>query len=291
MAALLCFPLIALFAFFIRRFVLRVLGGEPALATAIANQISRGDISSAIVVSAGDTSSLLSAMKRMSAAIHTLTSDTTTLASAAVAGKLATRADATRHQGDFRKVVEGVNDTLDAVIGPLNVAATTVDRIARGDIPAKITDPYNGDFNILKNNLNTCIDAINALVADAARLTGAAVDGKLATRADAARHQGDFRKIVTGVNDTLDAVIGPLNVAAATVDRIARGDIPAQITRSLQRRLRPPQEQPQHLHRCRQRARRRRCHAGGRRHAGQARHARRHVQASGRLPEDRRRGQ
>jgi methyl-accepting chemotaxis protein len=229
-AALLCFPLIALFAFFIRRFVLRVLGGEPALATAIANQISRGDTSSAIVVSAGDTSSLLSAMKRMSAAIHTLTSDTTTLASAAVAGKLATRADATRHQGDFRKVVEGVNDTLDAVIGPLNVAATTVDRIARGDIPAKITDPYNGDFNILKNNLNTCIDAINALVADAARLTRAAVDGKLATRADAARHQGDFRKIVTGVNDTLDAVIGPLNVAAATVDRIARGDIPAKIS-------------------------------------------------------------
>jgi methyl-accepting chemotaxis protein len=229
-AALLCFPLIALFAFFIRRFVLRVLGGEPALATAIANRISRGDISSAIVVRAGDTSSLLSAMQRMSAAIRTLTSDTTTLASAAVAGKLATRADATRHQGDFRKVVEGVNDTLDAVIGPLNVAAATVDRIARGDIPAKITDPYNGDFNILKNNLNTCIDAIHALVADAARLSSAAVAGKLATRADPAGHQGDFRKIVTGVNDTLDAVVGPLNVAAATVDRIARGDIPAKIS-------------------------------------------------------------
>jgi methyl-accepting chemotaxis protein len=229
-AALLCFPLIALFAFFIRRFVLRVLGGEPALATAIANRISRGDISTAIVVRTGDTSSLLSAMKRMSTAIHTLTSDTMSLASAAVAGKLATRADATRHQGDFRKVVEGVNDTLDAVISPLNVAATTVDRIARGDIPAKISDAYNGDFNILKNNLNTCIDAINALVTDAARLARAAVDGKLATRADAARHQGDFRKIVSGVNDTLDAVIGPLNVAAATVDRIARGDIPAKIS-------------------------------------------------------------
>jgi hypothetical protein len=41
------------------------------------------------------------------------------------------------------------------VIGPLNVAAGYVDNIAKGNIPAKITDRYNGDFNILKNNLNT----------------------------------------------------------------------------------------------------------------------------------------
>ena len=40
-------------------------------------------------------------------------------------------------------------------------------------------------------------------------LVKAAVDGKLATRADAGKHQGDFRNIVQGVNETLDAVIGP----------------------------------------------------------------------------------
>ena len=42
---------------------------------------------------------------------------------AAVEGKLSTRADATKHQGDFRKVVEGVNNTLDAVIKPINEAS------------------------------------------------------------------------------------------------------------------------------------------------------------------------
>jgi len=47
-------------------------------------------------------------------------------------------------------------------------------------------------------------------------LAKAAADGKLATRADAGTHQGDYRKIVQGVNETLDAVIGPLNVAAST---------------------------------------------------------------------------
>ena len=154
------------------------------------------------------------------------------LAVAAVEGKLATRADASKHGGDFGKIVSGVNHTLDAVIGPLNVAAEYVDLISKGDIPAKITDNYNGDFNNIKNNLNVCIDAVNMLVADANMLANAAVAGKLETRADASRHGGDFGKIVSGVNLTLDAVIGPLNVAADYVARISVGDMPEVITAS-----------------------------------------------------------
>src|SRR6202034_639380 len=96
-------------------------------------------------------------------AVNALVADAGLLSKAAVEGKLATRADATKHQGDFRKVVEGVNGTLDAVIGPLNVSAEYVDRISKGDIPPRITDNYNGDFNEIKNNLNNCIDNIKAL--------------------------------------------------------------------------------------------------------------------------------
>jgi methyl-accepting chemotaxis protein len=163
-------------------------------------------------------------------AVNALVADAVLLAKAAVDGKLATRADASKHQGDFRKVVQGVDDCLDAVIGPLNVAANYVEQISRGAIPAKITDTYNGDFNVLKNNLNTCIEAVNAMAADAVLLVKAAVEGKLATRADASKHQGDFRKIVQGVNELLDAVIVPLNVSANYVDRISKGDNPPLIT-------------------------------------------------------------
>ncbi len=165
-------------------------------------------------------------------ALNAMLADAAMLTKAAVEGKLSTRADASKHQGDYRKVVEGVNATLDAVIGPLNVSAEYVDRISKGDIPPKITDSYNGDFNEIKNNLNACIDAVNALVSDAAFLSKAAVEGKLGARAEAGKHHGDYRKIVEGVNATLDAVIGPLNVSAEYVDRISKGDIPPKITDS-----------------------------------------------------------
>ncbi|HQM44886.1 MAG TPA: methyl-accepting chemotaxis protein, partial [Smithellaceae bacterium] len=207
--------------------------GPLNVAAGYVDRISKGEIPEKITDNYnGDFNKIKNNLNQCIDAVNALIADANMLSRAAVEGKLATRADASRHQGDFRKIVSGVNDTLDAVIGPLNVAAGYVDRISKGEIPEKITDSYNGDFNTIKNNLNQCIDAVNALIADADMLSRAAVEGKLATRADASRHQGDFRKIVSGVNDTLDAVIGPLNVAAGYVDRISKGEIPERITDS-----------------------------------------------------------
>lgn len=169
-------------------------------------------------------------MKNIQGIIRTLLDETSRLVDAAIGGKLDTRADPEKINFEFRDIVVGINNTLDAVIGPLNVAAEYVDRISKGDIPQKITDSYNGDFNEIKNNLNQAIDAVSELVNDAKMLARAAVEGRLDTRADAGKHQGDFAAIVQGVNDTLDAVIGPLNVAAEYVDRISKGDIPNKIT-------------------------------------------------------------
>jgi methyl-accepting chemotaxis protein len=194
-------------------------------------QISNGKIDELIAQTyKGDHEKMKQAVNGVAAALQYMTKDVNILVKAAVEGKLATRADATKHQGDYRKIVEGVNQTLDAVIGPLNVSAEYVDRISKGDIPPKITDTYNGDFNEIKNNLNVCIEAVARLVADGVGLTQAMLEGKLAVRSDAAKHQGDFRKLIEGFNLALDNVIKPLNVSAEYVDRISKGDIPPKIT-------------------------------------------------------------
>ncbi len=205
--------------------------GPLNVAAEYVDRIAKGDIPPKITDNYnGDFNEIKNNLNQCIDAVNLMVSDAKVLAKAAVDGRLQTRADAMKHHGDFRVIVQGVNDTLDAVIGPLNVAADYVNNISKGNIPAKITDNYNGDFNTIKNNLNTCIDAVNLLVSDANMLSKAAVDGKLDTRADASKHNGDFRLIVQGVNNTLDAVIGPLNVAAEYVDRISKGDIPPKIT-------------------------------------------------------------
>ena len=204
-----------------------------------ANEMAAGNFGNTLALNQNDEiGKLAQSLRSMQSAVQAMISDAGVLSKAAVEGKLATRADAAKHQGDFRKIVQGVNDTLDAVIGPLNVAAKYVDDISRGAIPAKITDSYNGDFNTLKNNLNTCIDAVNALVADANLLSQATVEGKLSVRADAAKHHGDFRKVIQGINATLESVVIPVNEVRTVMGAVARGDLTLDVNGNYQGDLR-----------------------------------------------------
>jgi len=164
-------------------------------------------------------------LKAMLETINAASEEILALVAATEQGNLESRGNAGSFPGAWGQLIAGVNRLIDAMVTPINVTAEYIDGIARGKIPPKIIDEYNGDFNTIKNNLNTCIDAVNLLIADANLLAQAAVEGRLETRADASRHQGDFRAIVEGVNHTLDAVIEPINEASSILYQMSQGNL------------------------------------------------------------------
>ncbi|WP_303871255.1 methyl-accepting chemotaxis protein [Acetobacterium wieringae] len=126
------------------------------------NQIAAGDLSAEIQTQ-GIRDEITPALKQTIENIRHLITEANRLSTAAVDGRLETRGNAGNFQGGFREIVQGVNNTLNAVILPLNVAADYIQRIGNGEIPPKITDSYQGDFNTIKNNINSCIDGLGAL--------------------------------------------------------------------------------------------------------------------------------
>jgi methyl-accepting chemotaxis protein len=252
-------------------------------------------------------------------AIHGIQGEAERLVTATVAGELDFRADPNKVPVEFAGVMTGFNRVLDAVVEPLHMAAGCFDRIAKGDFPPKISDDYDGDFNTLKNNINACIDALNAVVARSAHLyeaqkagfidalineeefTGAyrdlahrvneivrtkvrtiltildiltsyaegdfapvmeklpgtqvvinekldrlrnnlstvvtdldklvqsALEGQLSVRVDASCHAGEFRKIMEGVNRTLDAMVAPMSEAMSVLDQLSQRDLCARV--------------------------------------------------------------
>jgi len=187
-----------------------------------------GDLARAvnqIIASVQETSY---AFENMIATLRGLADETNLLTRAAVEGRLSTRADAGKFQGEYRQVVQGINDTLDAVIGPLNVAAEYVDRISKGDtLLPKITDEYKGDFGKIKDNLNALLDAIGILVDEVGVVIKASREGRLSVRANAERSGGVFRKIMRGLNDTLDDVVAPMKETSQLLVQVAQGDLTA----------------------------------------------------------------
>jgi len=191
-------------------------------------KIAAGDLSTdAAARDAADE--IAPALQQATESLRGLVAEAKRLNAAAVEGHLTTRSDVAKYQGAYREVVQGMNDTLDALVGPLNRTMDHLEHLGEGVVDEQITREYKGDYARLKTSFNACFGAINALITDSAALAQSAVEGRLDTRADASRHKGDYRKIVQGINDTLDAIIHPVNEAAAVLDAMARRDLTARV--------------------------------------------------------------
>jgi len=127
---------------------------------ALAQKIAAGDLG-VEVRPRSEEDVLGQSFVRVVESLRKLAGEVQALAQAAVAGELATRGNAAEFEGGYRTIVEGINQTLDAVVTPLNVAANYVERISQGDVPPQITETYHGEFNTIKNNLNTLIGAMH----------------------------------------------------------------------------------------------------------------------------------
>ncbi|MBK9965305.1 MAG: methyl-accepting chemotaxis protein [Holophagales bacterium] len=145
----------------------RLIAAPLAQTVKMVQDIRTGQLGNRLKMARRDEIGVLAgAMDQLADAVNAVVADVAMLTRASVEGKLSTRADAGKHPGDFRTIVQGFNDTLDAVIRPLNAAAAIVDRIARDDIPKPIVDEYQGDFNVLKNNLNKMIANLRGLLSE-----------------------------------------------------------------------------------------------------------------------------
>jgi methyl-accepting chemotaxis protein len=205
--------------------------GPIRTAGRVLDGFARGDLPPPLTETwPGDFAKLQDDLNTANVAIRALVADVQTLAEAGQAGQLGFRADASGHQGDYRAVVEGMNQTLDAVTGPVRAARHIMERLSRGEVPERVTGAWVGDFAALRDDLNRCVQAIHGLTADAHALAVAGAEGRLSTRADVTRHQGDFRRIVEGVNQTLDAVVAPVEAAAAALERLSARDLRARVT-------------------------------------------------------------
>ncbi len=199
---------------------------EPigALAAA-AESIARGDLSvDAGIDSEDETGALARAFRQIIGSLTHLKTDVEFLIGEAREGRLDSRADPAPHSGSYREIVQGVNEMLDTVKAPLDVASAYVDRLADGEAGEDQPDVFPGYYGTLIENLNHVRASVGVLAQEAAKLAEAGREGRLDVRGDTSRVKGVYAQIVRGVNDTFDAFKAPLDVAAVYIARLARGD-------------------------------------------------------------------
>jgi len=135
-------------------------------------------------------------------------------------------------EGVYSEIIKGTNDLIDAFVGPINVTAEYVDRISKGDIPPEITDEYKGDFNEIKNNLNTCVVIMNGLLEETDKLINAVHEGNIEIKGDEEKFTRGWQRLVTGINNLIKILKEPIMQIAEATEQVKEAG--AQISLSSQ---------------------------------------------------------
>jgi methyl-accepting chemotaxis protein len=168
--------------------------------------------------------------------------------------------DALKHHGEYRNVMEALNETLDAILVPIGEGNRVLRLIRGGNLREKVEIACKGDHEKMKDAINgvhswlteliTFVTkmangdlsasmakaseqdqvhewlvllqkSIEALAVDATKLAASSAQGKFDIRADAEKHRGEFRKIIDGVNQTLDSIVAPLRITGENASTLA----------------------------------------------------------------------
>ncbi|MBD3408587.1 MAG: HAMP domain-containing protein, partial [Ignavibacteriales bacterium] len=235
-------------------------------------QISKGKIDELVTEQyKGDHENMKVAVNNVATVLQNLQNELARLTDASRDGKLTTRGDADKFEGSYADIVRGLNTMLDAILHPIDEGNRVLRQIRGGNLRERVEIECFGDHQRMKDAINgvhewlsDLIDYvtkiaqgdmtanmdkasdedqihqwlmmmkenIQALVKDVGRLADAALAGRLSERADAARHQGEYRQIVQGFNDTMDAIVDPINEASGVLEKMATGNMTSSMTGS-----------------------------------------------------------
>ncbi len=189
-------------------------------------QISNGKIDELIVQTyKGDHEKMKQAVNNIAIVLQSLQKELARLTEASNAGLLSERGKHDQFRGAYAEIVRGVSSVLDAVIAPLNFTAGYIDRISKGDIPPQITDTYHGDFNKIKDNLNTLIVAMTDIATAAEEIAAGNLTVVVRERSPQDKLMQALATMVAGITRVVSDIRGIAGEVAAASQSISTASV------------------------------------------------------------------
>src|SRR5450830_736963 len=122
-------------------------------------------------------------------------------------------------KGGFNELASSVNKIVGEQIDLTQKSMAVVKAFGEGDFDAPL-EQFIGKKAFINETVEQVRANLKALNSDVQLLVSAAGEGRIQTRADASKHLGDFRKIVEGVNETLEMIVRPIVTVKSAAEAI-----------------------------------------------------------------------
>ena len=152
--------------------IVRSLGGEPDAAADVVRRIADGDLSAEVRLKAGDTGSMMAAMKSMQASLAEVVAQTRRVVDGARAGDFDQRIETAGSKGYILDLGSSLNQLTGTCRSGLNDVVRVLEATAQGDLTGRIDAAYGGEFGRLKEAANTTVAKLAATIGDVLEAAG-----------------------------------------------------------------------------------------------------------------------
>ncbi len=192
--------------------------------TRIAGNISQGNLTDLPnlqkVGKRSENDHLMPTLVAMMENINLLVAETEMMAQIAVEGDLSHRGDSSKFSGEYAQVIVGFNQTLDAVIEPVQEASGVLRELAQGNLQTMVMGDYQGDHAKIKNDLNETVRSLAGYVGEITSILEAMGQGNLNQEIES-EFRGDFREIknsLNTINTRLSTTLSDIDSVSAQVE-------------------------------------------------------------------------
>ncbi len=134
----------------------------------------------------------------------------------------------TKVEGTYLGIFGDLATSVNEIHWKLNYIHAIVNNVANGnmsDYDELITIGKRSDEDEFIPSLIQMIENIHALVSEADEMTRLAVEGDLDHRGDPTKFHGEYAHVISGFNQTLDAIIEPILATSTALDELSKGNL------------------------------------------------------------------
>ena len=182
-----------------------------------------GKLGTAVNAIVADTQRSAASVLRAHAVIGDVLASLEQIIGAAKRGELAHRADGSVFEGAYRRLVDGLNSTVEAVGRPLGEVRTVMGKVAARDLRTTMSTEYTGEYRELADAVNQAIadlgDALRQSQLAAQQVSAAS--GQIASSSQNLAQSSSEQ--AAGIEEVSSRLVEVSSEAAATASRAAEG--------------------------------------------------------------------
>jgi len=143
-------------------------------------------------------------------------------------GELDYRASTSKYQNSFRDMIEGVNHILESQVDDINHIVDALNHMSNGDFNVQMND-LPGKKMIIPETIRNVTANLRGVSGEVNDMIKAAVAGNFSNKIDDSKYQGDWKTIMSGLNQVSDAVDVPLTEIESVITSLSKGDFGSKV--------------------------------------------------------------